>query len=163
MTISREAYEAMNERENRIEQAIADAIDVRDPSHTAPLETPQWGEEAADIIIKMSEERALHIEQFGAAIVYRAQEWNRLACELATNIRDTAEKEAQAIRKETARMLKAGNAIEAAFREFSPSRASEPEKWNKLLEKVGSDLKIGRPSEGSPDMPAPAFLRQRPV
>jgi hypothetical protein len=98
----------------------SDAQDVNDPGYKPPVEVPKWGEEAAGIILGMAEERAKHIEKFGDSIVNRAQEWQRLANDLAKSIRMTAEKEVEAIRRETAKMLKAGNRIEVALREFSP-------------------------------------------
>lgn len=133
---------------NDLERELVKSVqDVNDP-HEPPLETPAWGEEAAEIILKMANERAEHIEKFGQSVVNRVQEWARLAGDLARNIRETAEKEAEAIRRETARMLKAGNRIELAFREFAP----EPAKGNGQVEtpKVETTkIKFPRPERRS--------------
>lgn len=86
-------------------------------------EVPDWGEEAADIIIKMAAERASHIEAFAESVVKRAMEWQVVAGSLAQSIRETSLKEAQAIRRETSRMLRAGNRIEVAAREFLPQKS----------------------------------------
>lgn len=103
-----------------------EAQDVNGPNYKVPLETPQWGEEAADIILRMAGDRADYITNFGQDVVKRAEAWKKVADQLAADIRATAVKEAESIRRETARMLKAGNRIEVAMREFSP----EQEKYN---------------------------------
>ncbi|SRR5258705_9996434 len=97
-----------------------------DEKDVAYAETPQWGNEAAEIILKMAYERATYIEKFGASVVKRAEEWQKVAYHLAEGIRDNAKKEADAIRRETAKMHVAGERIEVALREFRP----EEEKYS---------------------------------
>lgn len=134
-----------------LEQALDQpAQDINEANHPAPREVPQWGEEAADIILKMAADRASHIEKFGMAVVKRAEEWRSLAAKLAMNIRDTAEKEAEAIRRETARMLKAGNRIEVAMREFEPER----EKYNGG-DRRSSEAQGSNPPDGPEYEPIP--------
>lgn len=163
-------------------EQVLDEPQVMDIPNQESREVPHWGEEAADIILKMAADRASHIEKFGMAVVKRAEEWRSLAAKLAMNIRDTAEKEAEAIRRETARMLKAGNRIEIAMKEFDPitekyngrdRRASEAESDPSpdgaerepmpRVTQASTRAGAGQGTRESTELkPAPGFLR-RPV
>lgn len=121
-----------------VERAIMETDEmITDNSDPVPI--PVWGEEAARGVLEMAEKRAMYIENFGQQVVKRAEAWQKTASELARNIRNTAVNEANAIRRETARMERAGLAIEHALNDFNPKQEKSNGRDRKTREEASSD------------------------
>jgi hypothetical protein len=143
-------HDALQHRDEEMNEGMGVPSYVDAPGSPVRDETPSWGEEAAASILRMAGDRADYVSRFGQDVVKRAEAWKKVADQLADDIRATAEKEAEAVRRETARMHKAGMRIEVAMREFSP----EPEKYNgrdrRTSEASGSNSPDGAEREPIP-------------